>query len=283
MSRLGFLLKKKFYIHLGYAVILTVILFFAVMKFLDIYTHHGEAFIVPDFTGATMEEVLNQNFGEVFDFIPNDSIYNNDLQPGAIVLQNPAPGSKVKKGRNIYITTVAFLPELTIMPDLKDLTLRQAITLLRVNGLGVRSLQYEPHMAENAVIGQYYDEDTIPAGTELMKGSKIDLILGQGGNKPVPVPFLVGLSIDNAHTAINLASFNIGKEYFLGVRDKEHSRVYRQEPDETEEPESYRGEYINTWYRSDLTFNFDSLIEVLHPDTTLADPAKIESPAKMIQ
>ncbi len=93
----------------------------------------------------------------------------------------------------------------------------------------------------------------------------------------------MGLSIDNAHTAINLASFNIGKEYFLGVRDKEHSRVYRQEPDETEEPESYRGEYINTWYRSDLTFNFDSLIEVLHPDTTLADPAKIESPVKMIQ
>jgi beta-lactam-binding protein with PASTA domain len=278
MGFFSFLLKKKFYLHLGYSIVLTVILFFAVLKFLNIYTHHGEAYIVPDFTHATMDEVLEQNFDEVFDFVLTDSVYNNNLRPGEIVLQNPSAGSKVKKDRNIYVTTVAVMPEMTIMPDLKDLTLRQALAQLRLNGLDINILRYKKHMAENAVIAQYHNEDTIPAGEEIIKGSKIDLVLGMGRNKPVMVPFLIGLSEKESHDAVFLSSFNLGKEYHLDDVEKEHSRVYRQEPTWDDDNKLYRGDRINLWFRSDLTFNFDSLIEVLRPDTTSVDSLEIEFP-----
>jgi beta-lactam-binding protein with PASTA domain len=273
MSFFGFLLKKKFYLHLGIAIVLTIVLFLAVIKFFDYFTHHGEAYIVPDFSGSTLLEVIDQNFDEVFDFIVIDSVFDNERLPGEIVLQNPSPGSKVKKGRNIYVTVVAFSPEMTIMPELKDLTLRQAISLLRSRGIGIRTLEYESYMAENAVFGQHLNEDTLEAGTEIEKGSKIDLVLGKGRNQPVPVPFLIGMLEEKAKNRINLSSFNIGRIYHLDEPARQNSRVYRQEPAWDEEERSYRGDYINIWLRSDLYFDFDSLIEELRPDTTAVDTA----------
>jgi len=271
MAFFSFLLKGKFYLHLLYAVILTIVLLFLVLQLLKIFTHHNEAYIVPDFSGYSMQDIEDQNFNELFDFTLTDSIYNNDLVPGSIIMQNPSPGSKVKKGRNIYITIVAFMPEMTTMPELKDLSLRQAMALLKLNGLKVNRLRYRPHMAENAVIGQYINEDTLWADTAILKGSSIDLILGQGRNIQLPVPFLVGQEVQNAHDMINLSSFNVGREYFLDEAGEGDFRVYRQSPGWKEDSRLYRGDYVNVWYRSDENYNFDSLIDVLRPDTTKMD------------
>jgi beta-lactam-binding protein with PASTA domain len=271
MSFFGFLLKKKFYLHLGIAIVLTIVLFLLTLKFFDYYTHHGEAYIIPDFEGSTLLEIEDQGFDEVFDFIIIDSVFDNDKLPGEIVLQNPAAGAKVKKGRNVYITLVATTPEMTTVPELKDLTLRQAMSLLRSRGLGINHLHYESYIAENAVFAVYFNEDTVEAGTEIEKGSAIDLWLGKGRNLPVPVPFLIGMTEENALNRINLASFNVGKIYHLDDPDPLHSRVYRQQPVWDDEDKSYRGDYMNVWLRSDLYFNFDSLIMELMPDTTATD------------
>ncbi len=281
MSFFSFLLKKKFYIHFGYAIIVLVILFFLVLKYLDIYTRHGEAYIVPDFSGSTLLEVKNQDFDEIFDFIVTDSVFDNSQLPGTIVLQNPAAGSKVKKGRNVYITTVAIMPEMTTMPDLKDLTLRQALTMLRTEGLDIRTLIFEPYLAEDAVIGQYFNEDTLEAGTEIEKGSEIDLVLGRGRNLPVPLPFLIGLDRKTASDRILLSSFNVGREYFMDEENGGTMRVYRQEPEWDDEGKYYRGDYLNVWYRSDKFFDFDSLIMTIIPDTAAMDTLQEELPVEL--
>lgn len=281
MSFFSFLLKKKFYIHLGYAIIVSAILFFLVLKYLDIYTRHGEAYIVPDFSGSTLLEIKNQDFDEIFDFIVTDSVFDNSQLPGTIVLQNPAAGSKVKKGRNVYITTVAIMPEMTTMPDLKDLTLRQALTMLRSEGLDIRTLIFEPYLAEDAVIGQYFNEDTLEAGTEIEKGSEIDLVLGRGRNLPVPLPFLIGLDKKTASERILLSSFNVGREYFMDEENGGTMRVYRQEPEWDDEGKYYRGDYLNVWYRSDKFFDFDSLIMTMIPDTAAMDTLQKELPVEL--
>lgn len=278
MGFFSFLLKKKFYLHLGIAIVLTMVLFFLVLKYLDIYTRHGEAYIMPDFKGSTLNEVKAQNFDEIFDLVVIDSVFNNEEIPGTIMLQNPRAGSKVKKGRNVYITTVAIMPEMTTMPDLKDLTLRQAITTLKSRGIGIRTLQFEPYIAEDAVIGQYLNEDTLMAGTEIEKGSEIDLVLGRGRNTPVPVPFLIGLSEEKTGERILLSSFNIGREYFMDEEEEGKMRVYRQEPAWDDDNKYYRGEHIKVWYRSDRFYNFDSLIMTLLPDTATVDSIKMEMP-----
>jgi eukaryotic-like serine/threonine-protein kinase len=281
MSFFSFLLKKKFYIHLGYAIIVLVILFFLVLKYLDIYTRHGEAYIIPDFSGSTLLEVKDQDFDEIFDFRVTDSVFDNSQLAGTIVLQNPVAGSKVKKGRNVYITTVAILPEMTTVPDLKDLTLRQALTMLRSEGLDIRTLIFEPYLAEDAVTGQYFNEDTLEAGTEIEKNSEIDLVLGRGRNLPVPLPFLIGLSQKTAAERILLSSFNVGREYFMDEENGGTMRVYRQEPEWDDEGKYYRGDYVNVWYRSDKFFDFDSLIMTVIPDTAAMDTLQKELPLEL--
>jgi len=274
MAFFSFLLKRKFYLHLLYAIVLMIILIILVVQLLKIFTHHNEAYIVPDFSGYTQQDIEDQNFEDVFDFILTDSVYNNNITPGSIVMQNPAPGSKVKKGRNIYITVVALKPEMTVMPDLKDLTLRQAIAMLKLNGLKVNSLRYKPHMAENAVISQYMNSDTIAADSAIVKGSRIDLVLGLGRNRQVPVPLLIGQNVPQTREMINLASFNIGREYFPDNTDPEHLRVYRQAPQWGKGNDLYRGDYINVWYRSDDFYNFDSLVDTYKIEKLLVDSTK---------
>ena len=169
MSFLGFLSKKIFYKHLAIAIVISVLLFFVTLKFLDLYTQHGEAYIVPDFTGITITEIEEQNYGDIFDFVIIDSLYDNSKQAGTVVLQNPSPGSKTKLGRNVYVTIVTILPEMTTMPGLKDLSHRQAITLLKSRGLKVGSLSYEPYFAGNAVLASYHEGDSIASGTGIEK------------------------------------------------------------------------------------------------------------------
>ena len=144
MSFLGFLFKKKFYIHLGISVILSLFLLFIVIGLLKIYTRHGEAYVVPDLKGLTPGELNINEATRIFNFTVTDSVFDNSLLPGSIIKQNPSAGSKVKKGRTIYLTVVSYTPKMSIMPELKDLTVRQAVTTLRTNGLKIRRLLFTP-------------------------------------------------------------------------------------------------------------------------------------------
>lgn len=267
MGLLGFLTKKKFYIHLGISVLVSLALLLLVLGMLKSYTHHGEAYIIPDLTGLTPEQIGRDEAGDLFRLIITDSIYDNDLVPGSVFRQNPSPGSKAKKGRTIYLTTVSFTQEYCVMPELKDLTVRQAVTTLKTQGLKARRLIYVPHFAENAVLGHYLDGDTLRAGTEILKGSNIDLVVGQGRNQPARVPFVIGLTLEQARDVLHMSSFNVGAEHFLEEPNLLHSRVYRQHP--TFQTELPPGEAITLYLRSDLYFNFDSLKTIINPDTAV--------------
>ena len=282
MSFFGFLLKKKFYIHLGISVIVSFALLIIAFRLLSVYTHHGETFVVPNFDGLTMEEIHAQDMDVTFDFTVTDSIYDDNLRPGTVALQNPSAGSRVKQGRNIYITTVALTPEVTQMPNLEDLTVRQAVSSLRASGLKIRILKYIPNRPENAVLGQYFNGDTIRAGDEILKGSKVDLLIGLGDNSPGLVPFVIGLTVEEAHDIINMASFNVGEEFFFDDQDLRHNRVYSQSPSWASKNKLHPGAFINLWYRSDLKVNFDSLSRVVRPDTTVTDSLNLEFPEDSI-
>ena len=282
MSFLGFLLDKKFYLHLGLSVVVSILLLFIAFNLLKVYTHHGRTYSVPNLVGMTMEQIHAQDLDATFGFNITDSIYDDNLKPGTVALQDPSPGSKAKQGRNIYITTVALAPEQTQMPNLEDLTVRQAVSSLRASGLKIRLLKYIPHRAENAVLGQYFNGDTIRAGDKIFKGSKVDLLVGLGDNSPGQVPFLIGQTISDAHDIVNMASFNVGEEYYFDDADLKHSRVYRQSPAWGSDSKLFPGGFIDLWFRSDLKYNFDSLLLVVKPDTTVVDSINLEFPEDSI-
>jgi len=276
---LGFLISKRFFKNLSIAVILMIILIFSAIKFLDIYTEHGEEVKLPDFKGLTTVQIDSAGYGDTFDFFVIDSIYDVSKPGGTVVMQLPRSGTSVKKGRNVYLTVVAMTPELVTMPDLKDLTIRQAVNVLESSKLQVGNLKYVPSFDKNAVLEQMFEGDTIFPGDTLVKGSVIDMIVGSGDRTyEIPVPFLIGKTREEAIYAINTASFNLGTEIYLdSIIDEEHSKVYMQDPRWDTELPYYPGDSIHLWYRSDDSVNFELYLQTFLPDTLRTDSLATDS------
>jgi beta-lactam-binding protein with PASTA domain len=272
MGFFKFLVSKIFLKHLVIAIVVAVAAVWLIMKILDVYTNHGEAVAVPNFTGVQWQELRHGSYAEDFDFVVIDSVYDDHFRKGAIVLQDPPPGSKVKHGRKIYITIVATQPEMVQVPDFVDLSLRQALNELKASGLKLEKLDYVENFAKNAVLAQRFEGDTILPGTEIQKGSAIELVLGKGlNNDKIEVPFLIGKTESEAIQAINNASLNVGFMKYFDERDKLHSRVYNQQPAGTTDYRVEYGAFVDLWFRSDLTFDFDSLLRTYEPDTLSVD------------
>ena len=266
-----FLKKKNFYKHLLIAVVLTIVLLWLSLKMLDVYTRHGDVFIVPDFTGKTLPEIDKEGFGEYFDFQVIDSVYDDTKVKGAVFMQNPVPGSKVKQGRHLYLTVVASMPEKVAMPNLKNLSLRQALVTLDLNGLKAGKLEYIDYFARNAVIDQLINEEPVEPGTELNRGAHVDLVVGKGDMKVyVSVPFIIGKSSKEVAHDLHYASLNLGSETYLDD-DIENAKVFRTKPSFSTDEKLDLGTVVSVWYRSDKTFDFDSYIHEMLGDTISAD------------
>ncbi|HFB62162.1 MAG TPA: PASTA domain-containing protein [Bacteroidetes bacterium] len=267
-----FLGQKKFYLHLLISIALTLVIIWGVFKFLDVFTRHGEVYLVPNFSGQTVTELEQKGFNQYFDLLVIDSVYDIHHAPGSIVMQNPLPGAKVKKGRHVYLTIVAKTPEMVQMPDLRNLSLRQAMVLLEGKGLRVKQLQYVDYFAKNAVIDQLLNGEPVEPETKLPKGTAIGLVVGKGNNPvPVPLPFLIGKKKKEAHNALHYASLNVGKEYFLDTDDTTHARVYRTEPAYHSRSLLKLGSPVDIWYRSDENFDFKTYIQQMLTDTVQQD------------
>ena len=272
MSFFYFLGKIKFYKHLLLIIAISVLIFFGVIKGLDFYTRHGKVFIIPDFYGKTVDELKQNHYEEYFELQIIDSVYDRNNPPGAILMQNPVAGSKVKQGRNVYLTVVAQMPEKTIMPNLKNLSLRQALVSLEMSKLKAGNLIYVDYFARNAVIDQTINDEIVEEGTELNTGSTIDLTVGKGRlDVKVNMPLIIGKKHAQVVKALHYASLNIGNEYFMDSDDTTHARVFRTEPDIKTSSLVDLGKQINVWYRSDLEFDFDEYLLQFTNDTINVD------------
>jgi beta-lactam-binding protein with PASTA domain len=244
-----FVTSKAFLINLGLAFVFVGAVFGITYKFLDSYTHHGESISVPDLRGLTRERLETFVHDKHLNYAIVDSIFELDKQPGTVVDQDPAPDSKVKEDRTIYLTVNASTPPKVKMPDLIDVSYRQAEAILLTFGLKVGTLIYKPDLARNAVLGQRYKGVDISPGVEIPKGSVIDLVLGDGlGNTKVPVPELIGLTKGEALFVLKGSSLNIGTLFYdRGVRDSLNAKVYRQSPESSDISLINQGEAVDLY------------------------------------
>lgn len=262
--------SKRFLKHLGLIVGLVVLIYLGIFKFLDIITLHNRYILMPDYSGMTLEQIDSLPGSEVLEFVVIDSIYDKTKPGGSVFMQDPLPHSKAKKGRKVYVTVVASTQEQISMPDLLDLSVRQAVTLLETYGLKAGRIIPKESRFVNAVLAQMYQGDTIHPDTLISRGASIDLIIGKG-SKNIPVPFVIGMKEKEAITTIQMTSLNIGKVIHYDDKDQDHSRVYKQEPDFKPGNTLKSGERVSIWLRSDEFFDFQSLIDSYKPDTVAAD------------
>ena len=266
-----FLKKGKFYKHLLIAIVLTIALLWLSLMLLNVYTRHGEVYLIPDFKGKTVGQLHQEGFDKYFDIQVIDSVYDDSKPKGSIFMQNPEAGSKVKQGRHLYLTVVASMPEKVVVPNLKNLSLRQALVSLDLSGLRVGNLEYVDYFARNAVIDQLVNEEPVEPGTELVRGTPVTLVLGKGEMKVfVTMPFIIGKSPKEALRQLHYASLNIGNEMFMDD-DVANAKVYRTEPAFKNSDRLNLGDTIDIWYRSDKTFDFENYIHEVLGDTISQD------------
>ncbi|WP_278623351.1 PASTA domain-containing protein [Parabacteroides gordonii] len=138
------LIKNPYVLNLLLAVIVACGLIYGTLKWLDKYTRHNEAVVVPDVKGLRVEEAAEFFKNNNLRYNVIDSVFSKDVSPGAIVELVPSAGSKVKEGRIVFITVNAMTSQMATIPEVEDLSFRQAYALLRARGFENVEIEYVP-------------------------------------------------------------------------------------------------------------------------------------------
>ncbi|MGI5920298.1 MAG: protein kinase domain-containing protein [Syntrophomonadaceae bacterium] len=137
-----------------------------------------------------------------------DEQYNDEVEKDRIISQEPSPGQKVKKGREIKVI-ISKGAELTRVPSLVGYDIDEAETMLQNKGLrlGRTEEAFNNRFAEGQVISQ--DPE---AGEEVSENTKVNVVISKGSEKDrVAMPSLEGLTLQEAKTKLADSGLEIGK------------------------------------------------------------------------
>ncbi len=187
MNFFKFVTSKTFWIQVLLAIIITVVLIFLALKWLNVETHHGEYIVTPNLTGLTLDSV-SQKLDEMhlrYEVIDSAN-YNPKYPKYSVIEQNPKPGHHVKEDRRIYLKlNPSGYPKIEI-PDLIRHTKRQVIPTLQSMGFKIGDITYKPDIARDVVLELWANGKEIMPGDKVMKTTTINLVLGSGGRAPAP-------------------------------------------------------------------------------------------------
>ena len=235
------------------AIIITLIIT-GVALVLKSVTRHGESLTVPDITGMVLQDAEKVLTEKNLRFIITDSLFFEDKPKLSILEQDPAAQSKVKEGRIIYITINSNTAPLVTVPDLTDVSLRQAQVMLQSMGLKTGQLIYKPDIAQNVVLDQLYGGRSVKGNSRIPKGSTVDLVLGNGlgDSASVALPNLTGLTLQDAYNLLSSSSLNMGAAVFQGpIKDSASAIIFKQNPVFTDGVTLKPGESVDVYLRQE--------------------------------
>ena len=97
-----------------------------------------------------------------------------------VIEQIPIANKEVKKNRKIYLTTNPSSYGDVILPEIIQLTKRNAVTTLMALDLEIGEFIYENNIGKDMVLDVQFDGESISPGSVIPKKTKIDLVLGNG-------------------------------------------------------------------------------------------------------
>jgi len=216
------------------ALSLLLVMLIIVLIWLRHYTDHGHEIEVPQITGLYAEEAQSLLSGTGLKLEINDSTFSNKVPLGTIVEQMPPAESKVKLGRSIYVVINASAKRQVAIPELHDVSYRQAENMLRQLGLGVGEIQYVASAYSDLVLDVRVGESSVEAGTVVTEGTVVSLVVGRGqGSEMVSVPSLSGLHLSEARSTLLSYQLTLGHVDYDETPDettKDEFVVYMQQP-----------------------------------------------------
>ena len=183
MNFIRFIFTKTFWIQVVIAALVTVLLCFAYLFWLQWYTNHDQKIQVPQLEKLSLIQV-NKQLKEL-DLrckIIDSASFNPSYKPKTVIEQDPIAGKFVKENRQIYIKLNASGDGKVTGPNLIYKTRRLAIPTLEALGFKIGQITYQPNIAENTVLEMRYKGNILESGTQLSKTATIDLVLADGNN-----------------------------------------------------------------------------------------------------
>lgn len=189
--------NRFFWLNLIIMVVVIIAAPLIALQWLDSYTRHGEAVVVPNVKGINVRIAENTLAKQSLKSVVVDSSYVKGVEPGAILDQNPAGGARVKEGRMVYLTINTDSAPKVAMPDIMDnSSLRQAEAKLRALGFKVTEPEYISG-EKDWVYSVKYRGRELRAGEKVPHEAVLTLCVGDGNEttpedsilveEPVPV------------------------------------------------------------------------------------------------
>ena len=151
----------------------------------------------------------------------------------------PPAFSHAKHNRTMYVVMNARNRRQVALPDLRDMSYRQAETTLRSVGIRVSDeYEYEPSEYKDLVLDVKKDGRPLAPGERIDEGSLVTLVVGFGkGTEMVDVPTVIGMTLTNARSLLLSKRLTVGTvEYDEPEPEKQaEAVVYLQSPNQGEQ------------------------------------------------
>jgi len=266
MDWIKWIFTNTWFYYLAGGIILTGVLLALLLNFVIMpeYTNYKEGVTVPDVTKISLTEAQQklETYGlrhEVLDRRANASYPAN-----YILEQEPAALQIVKPNRKVYLTVNTEVSPTAVVPDVEDLSLRNARIQIENYGFEVGTISYESSRFRNAVMAQ-----SLAPGDTADKGSVINLVVSDGlGDRMVAVPDVVGLRLTEAQQQLREASLRI-EEIRFEPSAEDPNTVLSIRPDAEELTE---GQALTLVVAERLDAREESEAGAVGADTTLSAP-----------
>jgi len=198
------------------AILAGIVILVVLLVWLRSYTQHGIEVEVEDVRGMVVAEAEPVLAAQGLRLTVVDSAYSDKVPFGTIVDQDPQPQSHAKHGRAVYVTINATTKRQIFMPDLHDMSYRQAETTLRGLGLLVDTVyDYEPSAFRDLVLDVKVDTVSVLPGNKIPIGTTVRLVVGFGrGTEKVEVPSVIGLTLQDARSLLLNSRLTIGAVHY---------------------------------------------------------------------
>ncbi len=234
MSFIQYVFSKAGMRELVKIILVNLLLIGLIWLFLWWYTDHGRQVAVPDVRTMSTEQAVEELASRGLGYLVVDSLYDEDAVPGSVVEQSPAPESKVKEGRQVYLTIYR------IQPPMERISIEEGefaqVAIIKLKNKGIRyDVRYVPNNnMVGSVVSVTHRGKKLRAGDEIRRGEMVVLTVGEATDQSVVVPQLMGKSYAEAMAVLD--SLNLmGQAFFepnaTSAQDSTLFRVCRQDPE----------------------------------------------------
>lgn len=200
-----------FYVLIGFIVTVVITIVILDKIVFPILVHNEDTVKMPNLIGMKINDAEKTLNSMDLKLSKVNELFSEQYPPGTVINQSPRAGQVVKKGRDVYLTISQGREEVEV-PNLIGQNIRNSRILLKNIGLDIRNITYvnDENFGLDTIVAQ-----SPKAGTRLVYGKTVDLVVSQGSVNLVKMPALEGLNLDNASKILIESELVVGNIIYV--------------------------------------------------------------------